>query len=150
MSQLLGSRLLQAQYGKCLLRRTDCLSQRDFRPADTHRNPGDDQLEHELAGVPTVIRQVLGKLDAEKAEAMSGVLSRIAKAANVCSPPCLKLEITEGTPCQYLKARPVVPRRGLNVEAKLFKIAALGYSSEARGNRREDRPSCCSVCEPSV
>jgi hypothetical protein len=44
-----------------------------------------------------------------KAEAMSGVLSRIAKAANVCSPSCLKLEITEGTPCQYLKARPVVP-----------------------------------------
>jgi len=37
--QLLGSRLLRAQYGKC----TGCLSQGDLRPAETHRNPGGDQ-----------------------------------------------------------------------------------------------------------
>src|SRR5260221_2989584 len=43
-----------------LLRPTHCLSQRDFCPAKTHRNPAGDQLEHELAGPTTVIRQVIG------------------------------------------------------------------------------------------
>ena len=42
-----------------------CLSQGDFWPAETHRNPGGDQLQHELAGVTTIIRQVIGKLDAD-------------------------------------------------------------------------------------
>src|SRR5258707_12435406 len=62
LCQLQGSCLLQAQYSKCLLRPADCLSQGDFRPAETHRNPGGDQLQHELAGVTTIIRQVIGKL----------------------------------------------------------------------------------------
>jgi hypothetical protein len=44
-----------------------------------------------------------------KAEAMNAVLSRISKAVNVCSPSCLKLEIKEGTACQYLQSRPIVP-----------------------------------------
>src|SRR6202790_1248030 len=51
--------------GPCLLRPTGGLSQGDFRPAETHRNPGGDQLQHELAGVTTIIRQVIGKLDAD-------------------------------------------------------------------------------------
>lgn len=44
-----------------------------------------------------------------KAESMTGVLERIAMAVNVCAPSCLKLEITDGTACQYLKSRPTVP-----------------------------------------
>ncbi len=44
-----------------------------------------------------------------KAEAMNGVLRAIAKAVNVCEPSCLKLEIKDGTACQYLKSRPTVP-----------------------------------------
>ncbi len=42
-----------------------CLTQADFRPAETHRNPGGDQFQHELAGPTTIIRRVIGKLDAD-------------------------------------------------------------------------------------
>ena len=42
-----------------------CLPQGDFRPAETHRYPGGDQLQHKLAGVTTIVRQVIGKLDAD-------------------------------------------------------------------------------------
>jgi len=38
--------------------------QSDFRPAETHRNPSGDQLQHKPAGVTTIIGQVIGKLDA--------------------------------------------------------------------------------------
>ena len=48
-----------------LLRPEVCLTQADFRPAETHRNPGGDQFQHELAGVTTIIRRVIGKLDAD-------------------------------------------------------------------------------------
>jgi hypothetical protein len=51
-------------YGARLLRPVDCLSQGDFRSAETHRNPGGDKLQHELAGVTSIVRQVIGKLDA--------------------------------------------------------------------------------------
>src|SRR5215472_3468503 len=40
---VLESRLLQTQYGECLLRPMDCLPQCDFRPAETHRDPSGDQ-----------------------------------------------------------------------------------------------------------
>jgi len=43
-----------------------------------------------------------------KADSMTGVSERIAKAVNVCAPSCLKLEIKDGTACQYLKPRPTV------------------------------------------
>jgi hypothetical protein len=43
----------------------DCLPQGDFRPAETHRDPSGDQLQHKLAGVTTIVRQVIGKLDAD-------------------------------------------------------------------------------------
>jgi hypothetical protein len=43
------------------------LSQGDLRPAETHRNPGGDQLQHELAGVTATIGQVIGKRDADAA-----------------------------------------------------------------------------------
>jgi hypothetical protein len=41
------------------------LPQGDFRPTETHRNPGGDQLQHKLAGVTIIVRQVIGKLDAD-------------------------------------------------------------------------------------
>src|SRR5262245_36675199 len=41
------------------------LPQGDFRPAETHRKPSVDQLQHKLAGVTTIVRQVIGKLDAD-------------------------------------------------------------------------------------
>src|SRR5271166_2301123 len=62
---VLESCLLQTQYGECLLRPMDCLPQGDFRPAETHRDPSCDQLQHKLAGVTTIVRQVIGKLDAD-------------------------------------------------------------------------------------
>ena len=43
----------------------NCLPQYDFRPAETHRDPSGDQLQHKLAGVTTLGRQVIGKLDAD-------------------------------------------------------------------------------------
>src|SRR5215469_17974741 len=51
--------------GGGLLHPMYCLPQGDFRPAETHRNPSGDQLKHKLAGVTTVVRQVIGKLDAD-------------------------------------------------------------------------------------
>jgi hypothetical protein len=44
-----------------------------------------------------------------KADSMTGVLDRISRAVNVCAPACLKLEIADGTACQYLTSRPIVP-----------------------------------------
>ena len=40
-------------------------SQADFWPAETHRNPSGDKPQHGLAGVSGIIRQVIGKLDAD-------------------------------------------------------------------------------------
>jgi len=60
-----GRRFRAQAIWQCLLRSADCLSQGDFRPAETHRNPGGDQLQQELAGVTTIVRQVIGKLDAD-------------------------------------------------------------------------------------
>jgi hypothetical protein len=37
-------------------------AQSDFRPAETHRNPSGDQLQHKPAGVTTIIGQVIGNL----------------------------------------------------------------------------------------
>ena len=62
---VLESCLLQTQYGERLLRPMDCLPQGDFRPAETHRDPSGDQLQHKLAGVTTIVRHVIGKLDAD-------------------------------------------------------------------------------------
>ena len=47
----------------CLLRPVDCHSQGDNRPAEAHRNPSGDQLQHKLAGVTAIIRHVIGKLN---------------------------------------------------------------------------------------
>ena len=57
--------LIQTQYGRSLLRPMYCLPRGDFRPAETHRNPSGDQLQHKPAGVATIVRQVIGKLDAD-------------------------------------------------------------------------------------
>src|SRR5215472_8944535 len=62
---VLESCLRQTQYGECSLRPTDCLPQGDFRAAETHRDPSGDQLQHKLAGVTTIVRHVIGKLDAD-------------------------------------------------------------------------------------
>jgi hypothetical protein len=50
---------------EALLRSTGRPSQGDFRPAETHGNPDDDQLQHKLARVIAMIRQVIGKFDAD-------------------------------------------------------------------------------------
>src|ERR1700675_1183216 len=51
-------------HGKWSLRLADCLSQGDFWPAETHRDPSGDKPQHELAGMTIIIRQVISKLDA--------------------------------------------------------------------------------------
>ena len=54
-------------HGKWSVRLADCLSQGDFWPAETHRDPSGDKSQHELAGVTIIIRQVISKLDAVSA-----------------------------------------------------------------------------------
>jgi hypothetical protein len=46
------------------LRLADSLSQGDFWPAQTHRDPSGDRPQHELAGVTVTVLQVISKLDA--------------------------------------------------------------------------------------
>src|SRR5258708_2439536 len=46
------------------LRLADSLSQGDFWPAETHRDPSGDKPQHELAGVTIIVRQVIRNLDA--------------------------------------------------------------------------------------
>jgi hypothetical protein len=53
-----------AMAGSVSLRLAGRFSQGDFRPAETHRDPGGDKLQHQLAGATIIIRQVIGKLDA--------------------------------------------------------------------------------------
>jgi hypothetical protein len=43
-------------HGKWSVRPADCLSQGDFWPAETHRDPSGDKPQHELAGVTIIIR----------------------------------------------------------------------------------------------
>ena len=43
----------------------DSLPQGEFRPAETHRDPSCNQLQHKLAGATIIVRQVIGKLDAD-------------------------------------------------------------------------------------
>jgi hypothetical protein len=50
--------------GKRSVRLADRLSQGDFWPAETHRDPSSDKPQHELAGVTIIIRQVISKRDA--------------------------------------------------------------------------------------
>ena len=53
------------KYSGGLLRPLYYLPPGDFRPAETHRHPGGDQLQHKLAGVSTIVRQVIGEPDAD-------------------------------------------------------------------------------------
>ena len=46
------------------MRFADGLSQSDFWPAETHRDPSGDEPQHELARVTLIIRHVIGKFDA--------------------------------------------------------------------------------------
>jgi hypothetical protein len=43
-------------HGKWSVRLADCLSQDNFWPAETHRDPSGDKPQHELAGVTIIIR----------------------------------------------------------------------------------------------
>jgi hypothetical protein len=43
-------------HGKWSVRLANCLSQGDFWPAETHRDPSGDKPQHELAGVTIIIR----------------------------------------------------------------------------------------------
>ena len=56
--------MTRAERASDLLRPVDGLPPGDFRPAQTHRDPGCDQLRHEPGGTTTMVRQVVGKLDA--------------------------------------------------------------------------------------
>jgi hypothetical protein len=65
MHHRIGAKLRPRQAVSALsVRLADCLSQGDFRTAETHRDPGGDKPQHELAGMTIIIRQVIGKRDA--------------------------------------------------------------------------------------
>lgn len=58
------ARVRHGSCGRCLLRSMVCRAQGDLRPAETHRDPGGNQPQHELAGVTFIIRDVVGEFDA--------------------------------------------------------------------------------------
>jgi hypothetical protein len=101
-----------------LLRPEVCLTQADFRPAETHRNPGGDQFQHELAGVTTIIRRVIGKLDAD--------------APLFCHDPHIKWRHTFGKTVPVY--RQPVPFGEIEEHCR---IAARGNDSSGRGSRLE-------------
>ena len=123
-SYVLATCLLQTQYGECLLRPIACLPQGDFRPAETHRNPSGDQLQHELAGVTTIIRQVIGKLDAGAPLFCHHPHFKWRRACRKAVPvhrqPVPFGEVEEH--CRIAARGDDPPGRGIGLEPMLFKI----------------------------
>ena len=111
-------------HGKWSLRLVDFLSQGDFRPTETHRDPSSDKPQHELAGMTIVIRQVISKLDA-----VSPVLchdphfkgrSACRKAVPVHRQPMSLGKVEEHSRIATCGNDP--PGRGIRLEPALLKI----------------------------
>ena len=111
-------------HGKWSVRLADCLSQGDFWPAETHRDPSGDKPQHELAGVTIIVRQVISKLDA-----VSSVLchdphfegrSTCRKAVPVHRQPMSLGKVEEHSRIATCGNDP--PGRRIRLEPVLFKI----------------------------
>jgi hypothetical protein len=111
-------------HGKWSVRFADCLSQGDFGSAETHHDPGGDKLQHELAGMTIIIRQVIGKRDA-----ISSVLchdphfkgrSACRKAVPVHRQPMSLGKVEEQ--CRIATCGNDPPGRRIRLEPVLFKI----------------------------
>src|ERR1700730_1986743 len=105
-------------------RLADCLSQGDFWPAETHRDPSGDKPQHELAGVTIIIWQVISKLDA-----VSSVLchdphfrgwSVCRKAVSVNRQPMSFGKVEKH--CRIATCGNDSPGRGIRPEPVLFKM----------------------------
>jgi hypothetical protein len=106
------------------LRPADCLSQGNFWPSETHRDPSGDKPQHELAGVTIIIWQVISKLDA-----VSSVLCHDAhfrgwsvcrKAVSVNRQPMSLGKVEEH--CRIATCGNDPPGRGIRPEPVLFKM----------------------------
>jgi hypothetical protein len=110
--------------GKRSLRLADCLSQGNFWPSETHRDPSGDKPQHELAGVSIIVWQVISKLDA-----VSSVLchdphfrgwSVCRKAVSVNRQPMSLGKVEEH--CRIATCGNDPPGRGIRPEPVLFKM----------------------------
>ena len=83
-------------HGKWSVRLADCLSQGDFWPAETHRDPSGDKPQHELAGVTIKGRnleapETVARLDGIGSETMirpicaAFVDAPLTKVSSICS-----------------------------------------------------------------
>jgi hypothetical protein len=113
-----------AKLRKRSLRPADCLSQGHFRPSETHRDPGGDKPQHELAGVTIIIRQVIGKLDAVASflchDAHFGGWSVCRKAVSVNRQPMSLGKVEEHRRIATGGNDP--PGRGIRREPVLFEM----------------------------
>jgi hypothetical protein len=123
----------RARGGKRLLRPAGCLSQGDFRPAETHRNPGGDKLQHELAGVTGIIRQVFGKLDTASPlfchDPHFKRRSACRKTLPVYRQPVSPGEVEEY--CRVATCGNDPAGRGIRLEPVLFKTLLPGHASHS-------------------
>src|SRR5216683_1197848 len=115
------------------LRLADSLSQGDFWPAETHRDPSGDKPQHELAGVTIIVRQVISKLDP-----VSSVLchdphfegrSACRKAVPVHRQPMSLGKVEEHSRIATCGNDP--PGRGIGLEPVLFKILVPRHTLHA-------------------
>src|ERR1700730_7263279 len=120
-------------HGKWSVRLADCLSQGDFWPAETHRNPSGDKFQHELAGVTIIIRQVISELDATSSLFCHDphFKGRCAcrKAVPVYRQPVPLGEVEEY--CRIATCGNDPPGRGIWLEPMVFKILLPRHTSHS-------------------
>ncbi len=111
-------------HGNRLLRLAHCLSQGDFWPAKTHRDPSGDEPQHELARETIIIRHVIGKLDAVSTVSCHDPhfkrRSACRKAVPVHRQPMSLGKVEEHSRIATCGNDP--PRWGIRLEPVLFKI----------------------------
>ena len=101
--------------------------------AKTHRNPGGDQPQHELAGVTIMVRQVISKLDAASPVSCHDPhfkgRSSCRKAVPVHRQPMSLGKVEEHSRIATCGNDP--PGRGIGLEPVLFKILLPCHTSHA-------------------
>jgi hypothetical protein len=115
------------------LRLADSLSQGDFWLAQTHRDPGADKPQHELAGVTIMVRQVIGKLDAVSSipchDPHLKRRSACRKAVPVHRQPMSPGKVEEH--CRIATCGNDPPGRGIRLEPVLFEILVPRHTSHS-------------------
>ena len=100
------------------------LPQGDFRLAETHRNPSGDQLQHKLAGATIIVRQVIGKLDADAPLSCHDPHFKWRRARRKAIPE-------HDNQCPLVKSRNIAELQHL---AMTRRVGELGFLLRARGD----------------